>query len=315
MSDPLSERSGPVLLGVDIGGTKVAFRAEDTDGEARQSSFTWAPGADLAKDIDRLRAHVEGLELDGGRIAGVGVAMPATLDDRGRVVAWPNRPAWVGTDFRALLTGLFPAAEIHCADDGDLAAVAEARHAGLDDVLYLGVGTGIGGGLVLGGRAHPGLGRGSCELGHVVIDRSGPRCGCGRRGCVQALASGPAILRHAAGGRGRPVSFQELREGVLNRTPWAVAAVEHGCAALAVAVTGVAELVQPELVIVGGGFAAGLPGFVDVIEAHLTCLSRPGRPIPPLRLATLGGDSSLHGAVLAARDGLARSLAQVRATC
>lgn len=100
------------------------------------------------------------------------------------------------------------------------------------------------------------------------------------------------------------MSYQEPREGALNRVPRAVGAVEFGCAAPAVAVTGVVEPVQPELVIVGGGFAAGVPGFVDVFEARPVCLARPGRPLPPLRLAALGGESSLHRAVLAARDRL-----------
>ncbi|SPF03997.1 ROK family protein [Streptomyces sp. MA5143a] len=303
----MSERRPAIFLGIDIGGTKVAFRAEDADGqEVRRSSFTWAPEADLDEDVDQLRRHLRELGLDAARVTGVGVALPATLDATGRVTAWPNRPAWVGLCWLDLLAEFFPSAEVCCADDGDLAALAEAGHAACADVLYVGVGTGIGGGLVLGGRAHPGLGTGSCELGHVVIDRSGARCTCGRRGCVQAEASGPAILRGAARLRGRPVSFQELGEGVLNRVPWAVGAVEHGCAALAVAVTGVVELVQPELVIVGGGFAAGVPGFVDVVEAHLACLARPGQRLPELRLAALGGESSLYGAVLAARGLAAR---------
>jgi kanosamine 6-kinase len=300
-----AERSRALFLGIDIGGTKVAVRAEHANGEvAHQSSFTWAPEAGLDDDIDRLRSHLLCLRrppLAEGRVTGVGVALPTTLDADGRVTAWPNRPTWVGLDVLALLAEFFPGAEIRCADDGDLAAVAEARHSGHADVLYVGVGTGIGGGLVLDGRAYPALGEGSCELGHVVIDRSGPRCTCGRRGCVQAEASGPAVLRRAMALRGRPVSFHELAEGVRDRLPWAVGAVDHGCAALAVAVIGVAELVQPELVIIGGGFAAGIPGFVDVLEAHLACLARPGQRLPRLRLAALGGESSLHGALLAAR--------------
>lgn len=237
---------------------------------------------------------------------GVGVAVPATLDARGRVVAWPTRPSWVGLDLAGVLRGLFPAALVHCADDGDLAALAEADAAGCEDLVYVGVGTGIGGGIVLGGRSVPGARRGSCELGHLIVNQGGALCDCGRRGCVQAEASGPATLRRAAAERGAGVGFEDLRAAYADGTPWAVSAVAHSCAALAAALVGVAELVRPAAMVVGGGFAAGIPGLVQEVARRADALARPGHPVAPVRPAQLGGRSSLHGAVLAAAGPLTR---------
>jgi kanosamine 6-kinase len=291
-------------LGIDVGGTKVALRGEGDGVEPLEASFRWPDGGDAAADLSVLSEQVGALLDRWGRgVDAVGVAMPATLDQAGRVVSWPTRPGWVGVDPGAALRGFLTAAEVRCADDGDLAAFAEASATGADDVVYLGVGTGVGGGIVVDGRPCPGLAKGSCEIGHLVIDRSGPLCDCGRRGCVQALASGPATLRRAARLRGGgPVEFATLRQGWLVRAPWAVPAVEETCDALAVAAVGLSELLHPAAVVVGGGFADGLPGFVAEIQRRVVGLARPGHAPVPVRTARYGGLSSLRGAMLLARD-------------
>jgi kanosamine 6-kinase len=227
--------------------------------------------------------------------------MPGTVDPAGRIAAWPSRPEWAGIELDASLRALFPGAAIAWADDGDLGALAEAAESDCEDLLYLGVGTGIGGGLVLRGSLCPGLGRGSFEIGHLIVELGGARCVCGREGCLQAIASGPATLARAAQLRGADVTFDELRPGLLDGQPWAVAAVEQTCRALAAAVTGVQELVHPQRVLIGGGFAAGIPELVASVSDQLAELARPGQLPLPVEPARLGGLSSLRGAVLLAR--------------
>lgn len=299
-SQPMVRVAG--YLGIDVGGTKVALRVESNGIEACEASFTWSEAAAASQDLEDLADNVGALlERWGEPIAAVGVALPATLDS-GRVVTWPGRPSWAGLELGILLRDLFPDAEVSCADDGDIAAVAEAAHANCRDLVYLGVGTGIGGGIILDGRPCPGTARGSCEIGHLVIDRFGPQCDCGRRGCVQAMASGPATLRRANKLRGREITFAELREAWLARRPWAVSAVRESCAALAVAIVGLTELLHPSLVVIGGGFADGLPGFASSVSDHVLDLARPGHPPAPVQEAALGGRSSLYGAVHLARQ-------------
>jgi kanosamine 6-kinase len=286
-------------LGIDIGGTKVALRADVDGAEAVQTAFRWGPNGNVHADLYDLGRQVRAFAARVGEpIESVGVATPATLDAAGCVVAWPNRPSWVGHALSAGLIALFEGTPVHTADDGDLAAVAEAAEAGCSDLLYVGVGTGVGGGIVSGGRAIPGAGRGSCELGHVVVALDGPRCDCGRTGCVQAMASGPAVLRRAGAG----VTFDELRAGLTAAQPWALDAIREASHALAAVITGVVELTRPELVLVGGGFAMGLPGFVTEIGRQVAGLRRAGHRQPPVRAAALGGVSSLYGAVQLARN-------------
>ncbi|MEU4644354.1 ROK family protein [Micromonospora sp. NPDC023814] len=295
------DRRGAVgVLGVDVGGTKVALRAEAAGRPAYDRTFRWPHGADAAADLAALAAEVTRLRDAWGPVGAVGVAMPATTDAAGAVTTWPGRPSWAGLDLAGAMRRLFPGAATALADDGDLAALAEARHAGRDDVVYLGVGTGIGGGVVLAGRLVPG--RSSAEVGHMVVALGGERCDCGRRGCLQSVASGPATLRRATAARGTEVSFDDLRDGLREGRAWAVEAVDASCRALAAAVVSLGELLDPAAAIVGGGFADGLPGFVPLVAEHARAAGRPGRPAPPVLPAALGGLSSLHGAVELARS-------------
>ncbi|MFI6024643.1 ROK family protein [Amycolatopsis magusensis] len=280
-------------LGIDVGGTKVAFRMGERSGEMR-----WAPFRDIRADLARIAEAVREL----GEPDAVGVAMPATVDHTGKVTTWPSRPGWTGADLYTLFDEIFPSTPVGFADDGDLAAVAEADAAGCADLVYFGVGTGIGGGIVSGGRPWPGLAHGSCELGHLIVDRNGPACGCGRSGCVQALASGPATLRRAAGLLGHEPGFDEFCQAYQDARGWALVAVQESCAALAAAAVGIAELAHPSRVLIGGGFAAALPGFAAEVAAQAKTLAANGKPVVPIQPAALGGLSSLHGAVLLAAN-------------
>lgn len=293
-------------LGVDIGGTKVCLRLESSSdsGEVREVRADWPEAGDVEADLALLRELLASTLADPevGDVAAVGVAMPGIVAPGGALVAWPSRPSWVGLDLGSVLRDMVPGIPVGWADDGDLGALAEARHAGCDDLVYLGVGTGVGGGVVVGGQVLPGLDRGSCELGHLVVDLDGPRCRCGRHGCVQAFASGPAILARAEAERGAPTTPDDLREAWLAGADWAVTALDAGALALAAAVVGVGELLHPRVALIGGGFAAAHDGFVERIAGHVDRLTRPGQQSISVRPAALGGLSSLQGAVHLARS-------------
>ncbi|AGL19211.1 ROK family protein [Actinoplanes sp. N902-109] len=284
-------------MGVDIGGTKVAIRAEDGDRCGYESAFPWVPGHDAGQDLALLAERVAEVGLP---LRAAGVALPATVDAAGRVSAWPSRPSWIGLPAGEVFGAIFGAVPVAWADDGDLGALAEARAAGVSDLLYLGVGTGVGGGFVLGGALCPGPGRGSFEIGHLSVGaRAG--CRCGRTGCLQAVASGPAILDRAARARRMPVTYQELCRAA-GTAPWAITALGTAYRALATAIVSVAELLHPRLVVVGGGFLAGVPGATAALNDQVAGLRRPGQEPLPVRAAALGGLSSLAGAVELARS-------------
>ncbi|MFF1797485.1 ROK family protein, partial [Kitasatospora sp. NPDC058263] len=124
----------PRYLGIDVGGTKVALRAESATGRAEETSFAWGPGRDADHDLARLAEHVGTLSArSGAPFRAVGVAMPATVGPDERVTAWPSRPEWTGLPLGPALRALFPGAAVVWADDGDLAALAEAQAAASAD--------------------------------------------------------------------------------------------------------------------------------------------------------------------------------------
>jgi kanosamine 6-kinase len=294
-----------VYVGIDVGGTTVGVCVED-GATIVEEVFSWPLSSTAEHDLNLLGGWVEPHLVAAGRAAGrapaaIGIAMPATCDSAGVVVAWPGRPSWVGLDLVATLRGIFGTVPVAWADDGDLAALAEADHAGCPNVLYIGIGTGVGGGLVHEGRLWPGPRRGSFELGHLVVDMAGPRCDCGRRGCLQAIASGPATLRLAAELCGRPVTADRLARGVALDEPWASAAVARSAAAVAAAVVGVAELAHPDLVLIGGGFGLKVMDMVACVAREAEALRRGGTQPLTVRPAALDTRSSLIGALHLAR--------------
>jgi kanosamine 6-kinase len=292
-------------LGIDFGGTKVALAVSGAGGSCGPGTpdvyFRWPAPGSLESDLAALDAGLADFcARFPGKIASVGVSTAATVID-GRVGTWPNRPFWTGLDVGAVLDGQFPGAKFRWADDGQAAALAEARQAGCTDLAYLGVGTGVGGGLVLGGRSWPRLEVG-CELGHIVVDRAGPLCRCGRPGCVQAIASGPATVERAAALRGRPVSASALSAAHAAGESWARKAVSATASALATVVVNLTEIVSPKVIRIGGGFGSAIAGLVPEVTAEVDALSRPYRPRPPIEPSAFGGGGSLAGALLLATD-------------
>lgn len=291
-------------LGIDIGGSKAAARWQPAEGGGhREAVLRWTSGG-VGEDVRVLRELVRLVLPARGRavIRGAAVALPATVV-HGQVTAWPSRPSWTGRNVPELFDAVLPGVAVAHEDDGNLAALAEARRAGCPDLAYLGVGTGLGGGVVSGGvlvrgpRGHAG------EIGHLVIAAEpAARCVCGRVGCLQSAASGPALLGLAARLRGRPVhDAAELRSGLVERRDWAEQAVRRGAGALAIAAVGLSELTQCAQVRIGGGFAAALPELTEAVQAALPAFARPGWTAPLVLPAAYGADASLAGAVLLAR--------------
>lgn len=294
-------RPGPRWLGIDIGATKLAVRAE-TGGVSWDRNVPWPPTGGAAADLATLRETVdEARRQAGGPFTRVGVAAAPSLDTAGSVSAWPSRQSWAGMPLLDVLTTAC-GAPVVIADDGSLAALAEARTAACPDLAYLGLGTGVGGGLVVGGRLLLGAFGQAGEIGHLPIERSGPACRCGRRGCLQARLSAEALSRRAGRLRGRPATPEEFVRGVEERRRWALRTLDAAATALARAVLVVSELVEPAEVRIGGGLGAALPTLPERVAAALAPMTRPGRRPPRIRAAVLGARASVVGAVCLARD-------------
>jgi kanosamine 6-kinase len=286
------------MIAVDIGGTKLALRAEAA-GVTWTAREHWS-GADadqLVALLTRARRRI------GDRIDRVAVACAPSLDPAGRVVAWPSRPSWVGLPLRELVSAATGADDIVFSDDGTLAALAEADAAGCPDLVYIGLGTGVGGGIVSGGRLLVGFDGGAGEIGHLTVDRHGRPCSCGRRGCLQATASGVALERRAGELRGARTTTVQLVEAIHAGDPWALQVFAEAADAIAAAVTAIDEVVRPARVHLGGGVGRALPDLPRRVTAGLARQRRLGRSLPTVHAAASPGNESLAGALLAARQG------------
>lgn len=195
-------RSTSLLLGLDIGGTKSAAVVGDRDGNvlARVSSPTpsgsWQEAVDVLFGLLREVCRQSGYES--GQMAGIGVSCGGPLDSStGVVYAPPNLPHWDAVPLKALLEKEF-GLPVFIENDANATALAEHRWGsgqGCRDMAFLTMGTGIGAGLILEGRLYRGPRDLAGEVGHMTLLPDGPPCPCGKRGCLEALASGTAIGR------------------------------------------------------------------------------------------------------------------------
>jgi glucokinase len=317
------KHSGPIL-GVDIGGTKVAVGLVDHDGKIlkqRRNPMVANGTAEAA-----LRAVTDAIDSlatsTPGGIQSIGICAPGPLDPKtGVVLNPPNLPCWRDFPLAEKIVAKY-CVPVKVDNDANAAALAETRWGaarGYHYVFYATIGTGIGSGIVLDGRIYHGNTGSAGEGGHVSIDYRGPVCNCGKRGCIEILASGKAIgvraraklatnsnsaileLAHGnlaavtselvgqAFATGDPLAREILLETVEVLTPW---------------LGNIVDLLDPDVLVMGGGVAAMLKPFFDEIKNRLPawCVNPRANDIP-LVMAHYGADAGIAGgAALCAED-------------
>lgn len=265
-----------IFLGIDLGGTKIIAGLVDREGQifARQHRKTQAsegPTAVLHRLIDAATQLLTAENLHRGQVAAIGVAAPGPIDARsGVVTAPPNLPGWIDVPLGQLIQNEL-GAPTFLENDGNAAALAEHRFGagrGADHMIYVTASTGIGGGLILDGSLYSGATGAAAEVGHMTILPQGPLCGCGNRGCLEALASGTAIAREARErvARGAPTVITELAEGNLDRISAklvaqaanqgdaeAEAILSEAMNYLGLGMANLVNLFNPQLIVIGGG--------------------------------------------------------------
>jgi len=297
-------RAGELLAGVDVGGSAIKLGVVRRDGSQRAEDSLKVergrPAADLfAAVAEALRA------LGGTAFTRVGVGLPGLLDRAaGCVRQSPNLPWLVEAPVQQLLArplGLAPE-RVRLENDANVAALGEqwlGAARGMENLLLLTLGTGIGGGLILDGRLFAGEGLAG-EVGHVCIDPEGPPCGCGSRGCLEMFASASAARRRALA-RGLPTEAPGDLERLAQRARAAAGPertlLEEIGYDLGRGLAGVVSLLDLRTFVFGGGFSAAL----DVLEPGARrALSQwtYGERIAEIRLvrATLGPSAGWIGA-------------------
>ena len=321
----MMEISQSLFVGVDIGGTKVAAGLVDRSGEIKTQVRTPMVANRNAKDglaavvsaIDLLFAHDPKTRPS---IAGIGICAPGPLDPyAGVVVNPPNLPCWRGFPLAAEVEKVYRIA-VRLENDANAAALAEAHWGagrGYRHIFYTSLGTGVGTGIVCDGRIYNGRTGAAAEGGHMSIDYRGPLCGCGKPGCIEILAAGPAIARRARAELGTAENKQSIMLEFANGNIDAVTSemVGRACAAgdalakqvlletvnlLSLWLSNIVDLLEPDVIIVGGGVAAMLrPLFgelADGIEKY--CVNTRSREIPLLEAHYGEGAGIAGGAAL-----------------
>jgi glucokinase len=295
-------------VAVDIGGTKLAAGVVDSTGRVWHSARVPTPvdadgetvWAALAGLLDAVRAVAA--ETPAPPPSGVGVGCGGPMRWPVGVVSPLNIRGWREFGLRERLGDLLGLGPVRVHYDAIALAIAEhwrGAAVGTRDALGMVVSTGVGGGLVLGGRVVDGASGNAGHIGHVVVDPTGPDCACGGRGCLEAVASGPRTVAwaQANGWRGVVPDGRLLVADARAGDPVAVAALARSGAALGVGIASALALCDVQVVVVGGGLAAAGDLLLEPMRATLARHARLGftREVPVVASA-LGPDAGLIGA-------------------
>jgi glucokinase len=298
--------------GIDVGGTKCLGVVIDVDAAIVFEQRRPTPSGPAAI-IDTLADLVAEM----GAIDSLGIGMPGLVTRDGTLLAAPNLIDITHFHIGDLLRER-TSVEVHVDNDATCAAVAEWKvgvAAGADDAVMVTLGTGIGGGIVAGGRLLRGAHGFAGEIGHMVVDPDGPLCPCGRRGCWERFASGSALGRLAreaasdgsmrrtvelAGGDVAAVRGEHVQDAAIEGDAGALAVVADFARWVALGLVNLTNAFDPELFVLGGGLASSPQLYLPHIERWFTELlySADIRPHPSLRFPRLGEHAGAVGAAM-----------------
>jgi glucokinase len=301
-------------IGVDLGGTKMLVGVVDSDRRIHHESRESSTGRTEEEIVEVLsRELIEARDARPG-VAAAGLGIPATIDrERGVAINAVNLEI-TDVPLRDLMTerlGL----PVFIDNDANCAALAEHLYGagkGADNVVLLTIGTGIGGGLVLGGEVYRGANGAGAELGHTVIDENGPKCQgtCPNHGCLEALASGTALAREgtAAAGRepgsalgrvlagGKGVTGKDVTEAAIAGDEVAAEVIATAGRHLGVGLANFANVFEPDVIVIGGGVSAAGELLLEPAREEMRSRALPPMNETRVEVAQLGSDAGMIGA-------------------
>ena len=306
------------VLGVDIGGTKIAVGIVDRSGKILAQGRTpmvanGTPEVALDAVVSAIDSMLSPSAVD---IVGIGICAPGPLDPRsGIVLNPPNLPCWRNFPLAEKMRAKY-SVPVKVDNDANAAALAETLWGAAQSfryVFYATIGTGIGTGIVFDGAIYHGKTGSAGEGGHVSIDYRGPVCLCGKRGCIEILAAGPAIGARARAkvaaepSRGKiildlvkgdisSITSQHVGKAFESGDPLAREVLEETVHLLAIWLGNIVDLLDPDVIVVGGGVAAMLRSFFEEIKHELPdwCVNPRASEIP-LLMAHYGADAGIAG--------------------
>jgi glucokinase len=309
-----------LVLGVDIGGTKVAVGLVNSRGQIRHAAR--APMIARGSAEEGFRAVLSAIDdvMPQARAAGVraiGVCAPGWVEsENGVLLSATNLPCWRNFPLARRIEKHY-GLPTRLTNDASAAALAEAKWGagvGYESMFYVSLGTGIGTSIIRDGEIYHGRAGGSCEGGHVTVNFSGPLCGCGKRGCIEMYASGTAISRRArnlldsarnkhsrilkmAAGKVSNVTAEIVNQAARAGDKLATQVLQEASDHLAIWLGNIIDLLEPEVIIVGGGIGRVMTSFRGRMRRTLeTWAINPGALRIPILNARYGAQSALAGA-------------------
>jgi glucokinase-like ROK family protein len=258
------DKSAGVAVGVDFGHTHLRVAVSD---------LSHAVLAEAGRDLDVDHSAPEGLDaaailvdrvlkrsgVERKRVLGVGLGIPGPIDrTTGTVGSSSILPGWVGVDAAAEMAKRLRM-PVHVENDANLGALAEfvwGSGKGFSDLIYIKLSSGVGAGMLLGGRLYHGTGGTAGEIGHTVVRPGGAICRCGSRGCLETVASARAIAGVLGDSRGERVSIKQMLELARHGDAAAVRLISEAGRDIGVAVANLCNVINPDRVIVGGDMSA-----------------------------------------------------------
>ena len=281
------------VVGIDIGGTKLATVVADKDGNILQKVRKPTESEKGPRYAVQLLLEMvdEAIDLAGLRredISGIGVSCGGPLDTKtGIIYSPPNLPGWDALPLKEMIESEFHIPTV-IENDANASALAEARFGGgrgYDYVLYMTMSTGIGGGIVANGEIYHGANDSAGEVGHQILLPDGPLCGCGQYGCLEALCSGPAIARRAqeaiidqphtkilalADGQIDRVRSEHVLQAAWDSDALAIALVEETAYYMGWGIANLVNILNPQIVLLGTIAVAAGDLLLDPIRRTVT---------------------------------------------
>jgi glucokinase len=303
----VSSQCGSAIGAVDIGGTKIAVGVVNDDGEVLASDdCETEQERGFVSAVDRITRMLQNCAARANtKIHGIGIGCTGPVYPRtGEIGDVEFLKTWKGANLVEALEARF-GIRAALENDADAAALGEAfwgAGRGITQMLFVTVGTGIGAGFILGGQLYRGVDDSHPEMGHQVIDATGPQCFCGARGCWEVLARGPAMTEwmeaHAAADTGNThLSAKKICEMAALGHPLATQAVEREAHYLGLGLANLVTIFCPELIVLGGSVMGSANLFFDGIrqEIRQNCGLVPYKRTE-IRLASLGPQAAIIGA-------------------
>jgi glucokinase len=315
----MTQYTAAPVLAIDIGGTKIMSAIISADGRIQASDIclTNADGG-VSKVIERLFTQIDellGQEITEVRkLGGIGIACAGGVDtERGLITQSPNLPDWHDVPLAEIIRKEYRI-DTYLVNDASAAALGEHRFGvgvGVNNLVMVTLGTGIGGGVVINGELYLGADGSAAEIGHMIIDVNGPACACGSNGCLESFASGTAVARNARNriklgeesilvdmveGEIEAINAEIIGEAAREGDTLAIDIFSRAAYYLGVGLVNLVNIFNPEMIVLGGGMAGQLEFLMEparrVVDARAFRIAAETVVIEPTQL---GNEAGVYG--------------------